>query len=346
MDPTAIGKLATTDMETHTGDTYGGAGYALAFTWFGAVRFTKIIGDTQNNQKLITAFAPYASGQTTVPNAPPWPSGTAAVDQRAFGTLPLEIYLQNMDMADLTLGVARADAQWAMPDSNGITGDARYWADDMFMITGLQVAAYRATHDMKYLTRSATTMQAYFTALQQSGGLFWHTQTSKAYWGRANGWVASGMTELLLELPSGSVRDAIMAGYQKQIDGLLSVQVSGGTDDGMWRQVLDLTSAPVESSCTAMFTYALVNGVRNGWLTDPKYAAAARRGWLAIANKTNSSGKLADVCPGTGAAPAGTLASQQQFYAGITFTTGDLHGQAPLLWAASALLRPDCPGVR
>jgi hypothetical protein len=24
----------------------------------------------------------------------------------------------------------------------------------------------------------------------------------------------------------------------------------------------------------------------------------------------------------------------------------DLHGQAPLLWAASALLRPDCPGVR
>ncbi|MBV9946798.1 MAG: glycoside hydrolase family 88 protein [Myxococcales bacterium] len=328
-------------METHTGDTYGGAGYSLVFTWFGALRFTKITRDTQNNQTLITAFEPYASGQTTVDN-----SATATVDFRAFGDLPLEIYLQNGDMRDLTLGLARADAQWVNTDSNGITKDARFWADDMFMITGLQVDAYRATKTSKYLDRSAKTMMAYFTALQQANGLFWHTMTSKAYWGRANGWVASGMTELLLELPAGSVRDAIMAGYKQQIDGLLPLQISGGADDGMWRQVLDLTSAPAESSCTAMFTYALVNGVRNGWLTDPKYSAAARRGWLAVANKTNSAGKLDKVCPGTGAAPAGTLASQQQFYATIALGLGDLHGQAPLLWTASALLRPDCPGVR
>jgi hypothetical protein len=344
-------------MLTHTGDTYGGAGYSLVFTWFGALRFTKITGDTTNNMALITAFAPYASGQTTVPNAPPWPNGTAAVDQRAFGTLPLEIYLQNMNMTDLTLGLARADAQWMSPSANGITMDARYWADDMFMITGLQVAAYRATKDPKYLTRSAQTMLAYLAALQQSDGLFWHTQTSKAYWGRANGWVAAGMTELLLELPAGTdgdagaLRDEVMAGYKKQMDGLLAVQVSagdGGADDGMWRQVLDVTTAPVESSCTAMFTYALVNGVRNGWLTDPKYSAAARRGWLAVANKTNSAGKLAQVCPGTSAAPAGTLASQQMFYDNLasTFALGDLHGQAPLLWSAAALLRPDCPGIR
>jgi rhamnogalacturonyl hydrolase YesR len=137
-----------------------------------------------------------------------------------------------------------------------------------------------------------------------------------------------------------------MAGYKKQMDGLLAVQVSGGNDDGMWRQVLDVSNAPVESSCTAMFTYALANGVKNGWLTDSKYSAAARKGWLAVANKTSSSGKLSNVCPGTGAAPSGSLSSQQQFYDTITFATGDMHGQAPLLWSAAALLRNDCPGVR
>jgi unsaturated rhamnogalacturonyl hydrolase len=339
--PADIGKLAVTNFKGHTGDDYGGAGYALGFSWYGALLVSKTTGDTANNTSLITAFEPYATGSKTVDN-----SASATVDYRAFGVLPLEIFIQNMDARCKTLGLARADQQWVSTTSDGITKDARYWADDMFMITGLQVMAYRATQDKKYLDRSALTMQAYVAALQQSDGLFWHTQTSKAYWGRANGWVASGMTELLLELPTGTVRDSIMTAYKKMMDGLLAVQISGGTDDGAWRQVLDLSSAPEESSCTAMFTYALVNGVRNGWLTDPKYAAAAKKGWVALGNKTDTSGKLDKVCPGTGAAPAGTLSSQQQFYATIALGKDDMHGQAPLMWAANALLRADCPGVR
>jgi rhamnogalacturonyl hydrolase YesR len=344
--PADIGKLATTDFKTHitniTASTYGGDGYSLIFSWFGALRFTSITGDTQNNMSLITSFEPYASGTVPAPDN----SATATVDTRAFGDLPLEIWQENMDARCKTLGLARADMQWATPNASGLTSDVRYWADDMFMITGLQVEAYRVTKDSKYLDRTAKTMMSYFAMLQQPDGLFWHTMTSKAYWGRANGWVAAGMTELLFELPAGATRDAIMAGYKKQMDGVLPLQVSGGADDGMWRQVLDLASSYPESSCTAMFTYALLNGVKNGWLTDPKYSAAARRGWLAVANKTGTNGKLASVCPGTGAAMAGTLASQQNFYATITPATGDLHGQAPLLWSAAALLRTDCPGVR
>jgi hypothetical protein len=45
------------------------------------------------------------------------------------------------------------------------------------------------------------------------------------------------MAELLLDLPAGSQRDMVMAGFKKMMDGLLPLQVSGGTDDGMWRQV-------------------------------------------------------------------------------------------------------------
>ncbi len=340
--PLDIGKLAVTNFKSHTGDAYGGAGYAWTFAYVASLQFTKLTADSTSNATLITGFERYASGSTAAPDN----SSTATVDDRAFGDLPLEIYMENQDDRSKKLGLDRADMQWAATTADGITKDARYWADDMFMITGLQVYAYRATKDMKYLTRMALTMKAYLAALQQSDGNFWHTKQSKAYWGRANGWVAAGMAELLQDLPAGADRDAVLAGYKKQMDGLLPLQITSGTDAGMWRQVLDLASSNPESSCTAMFTFALVTGIRNGWLTDPKYVTAAKNGWVALGNKTNSSGVLDRVCPGTGQADAGTLASQQAFYANITLGSNDQHGQAPLLWAARALIRPDCPGVR
>jgi unsaturated rhamnogalacturonyl hydrolase len=345
--PTEIGKLAVENFKSHTGDPYGGAGYAWTFAYVGSLQFTKLVGDSASNTKLIADFERYATGSTEAPNndPPPSPPG-ATVDDRAFGDLPLEIFIENQDERSKELGLDRADVQWSVTFDDGITRDARYWADDMFMITGLQVYAYRATQDVKYRDRAAKAMIAYLGALQQPDGHFWHTKQSKAYWGRANGWIAAGMTELLLELPAGAERDAIMAGYKKQMDALVGVQVASGADAGTWRQVLDLPSAQPESSCTAMFTFALVTGVRNGWLSDPKYATAAKNGWTALGNKTNSSGVLDKVCPGTGQADTGTIAQQQAFYTGIALGSNDQHGQAPLLWAARALLRPDCPGVR
>jgi unsaturated rhamnogalacturonyl hydrolase len=342
--PTEIGKAAVEVFKPHTGDSYGGAGYAWAFAYMGSLQLTKLTGDSASNSKLISDFERYASGRSAAPKngAPP----NATVDDRAFGDLPLEIFLENRDPRSEQLGLDRADVQWSVTTSDGITSDARYWADDMYMITGLQVYAYRASRDSKYLQRAAKAMIAYITVLQHPDGHFQHTRQSKAYWGRANGWVAAGMTELLLELPAGADRDRIMAAYKQQMDGLLAVQIASGTDAGSWRQVLDLPSANPESSCTAMFTFALVTGARNGWLTDPKYAAAARRGWLALGNKTSTSGILDQVCPGTGEAPAGSLAQQQKFYSDIKLHANDQHGQAPLMWTARALLRPDCSAVR
>jgi unsaturated rhamnogalacturonyl hydrolase len=334
--PVDIGKLAANEFVSHTSEAYH---YALALSWYGALRFARATGDQTLESSLVTAFEPWADGSNTVDN-------TSDVDKRVFGVLPFEIYLLNQDPRALKLGLDRADGQWVNTNSNGITTDARYWIDDMYMITGLQVMAYRATKDPKYLDRSATAMLSYLAALQQPNGLFWHTRQSKIHWGRGNGWVAVGMTELLLELPAGSVRDQIMAAFTQQMDALLAVQVTGGADDGMWRQVLNYDPAPVESSCTAMFTYALVNAAKNGWLTDSKYASAARRGWLALVAKTNSAGQLDLVCEGTGQPAPGDEATQRQYYLDRKLSLGDLHGQAPLLWCAAALLETGCPGLR
>jgi rhamnogalacturonyl hydrolase YesR len=347
--PADVGKAVVGAFLPRTQDVYGpsgdaGDGYAWTFGYFGSLQFTKTSGDTTTNAKLLSDYTK-AIGARPLPANPP-PDGSNQVDRRAFGDLPLEVFLQTQDAAAKKLGMDRADVQWSVTSSDGITRDARYWADDMFMITGLQVYAYRATKDKKYLDRAVLAMKAYFAKLQQADGLFNHTQQSKAYWGRANGWVAVGMAELLLELPLGADRDAIMAGYKKQMDALVKYQITSGNDPGAWNQVVDVTTLKPEMSCTAMFTFALATGVKNGWLTDPKYAAAARNGWLALGKRTSSGGQLDLVCPGTGQADAGSLASQQQFYMSIAFSANDNHGQAALIWAANALLRKDCPGVR
>ena len=188
--------------------------YAWTFSYFGC-RNTKTRRhhhERQAPQRL------HQGRELTAAASQPQTDGSNQVDRRASGDLPLEVFLQTQDAAAKMLGMDRSDMQWSVTSSDGITRDARDWIDDMFMITGLQVYAYRATKDRKYLDRAVLAMKAYFTKLQQADGLFNHTERSKAYWGRANGWVAAGMTELLLELPPGAIGDAIMAGYRKQMD--------------------------------------------------------------------------------------------------------------------------------
>ncbi len=208
--PADIGKLAVDNFKPRTSETYGGDGYAWTFGYVGSLQFTQTVGDTTNNEYLVSKFDCNQKG--------PDNGSTASVDTRAFGDLPLEIFIQTKKDTCKTLGLARADAQWSRTTGDGLTSDVRYWIDDMYMITSLQVFAYRATKDTKYLERTAKTMLSYITELQKNNdtktdGLFWHTKQSKAYWGRANGWVASGMTELLLDLPAGESRTKIMAAY-------------------------------------------------------------------------------------------------------------------------------------
>jgi len=200
----------------------------------------------------------------------------------------------------------------------------------MFMITILQVQAYRATGDKKYLDRAAQEMTAYLDKLQQPNGLFYHAPDAPFFWGRGNGWVAAGMTELLRSLPKNHPhRGRIMQAYLLMMKSLLELQ----GQDGMWRQLLDHPEAWPESSSTGMFTYAMITGVKEGWLNEKIYAPAARKGWIALVNQLEPNGDIRNVCEGTG------RKNDLNYYLERKRNTGDLHGQAPILWCASALLR-------
>jgi rhamnogalacturonyl hydrolase YesR len=160
--------------------------------------------------------------------------------------------------------------------------------------------------------------------------LFYHAPDVPFYWGRGDGWVAAGMAEMLRTLPADHPqRPRILAGYRKMMASLLRYQ----RKDGMWGQLIDREESWPESSSSAMFTFALITGVKNGWLEPATYGPAARRGWLGVVGYIDQNYDVTNVCEGTG------KENSLEYYLARKRRTGDFHGQAPILWAASALER-------
>ena len=305
----------------------GGPGritYPEVVTWYGALTFAQLTGNKDMTSRLTQRFEPFFSTEASLVPQP------VNVDSTVFGAVPFELYIETRDPRYLTLGQHFADTQWADPTPDGLSSQSRFWIDDMYMITLVEVQAYRATHDPKYLDRAALEMAAYLDKLQQPNGLFYHAPDVPFFWGRGDGWVAAGMAELLSSLPANHPQRAkIMAGYQKMMAALLKVQ----GQDGLWKQLLDHPEAWDETSCTGMFTFAMITGVKNGWLDKKIYGPAARKGWLGLVSKIDANGDISDVCEGT------NKKNDLNYYLTRARNTGDLHGQAPILWCASAFLR-------
>ena len=313
--------------------------YPEVCTWYGALTYAQLTGDKQLTDELIKRFEPLLSapGSDLIHHE-------RHVDYSMFGSLPLEIYIETKDPRYLELGKSMADTQWEPLPADvtvreglspsevpaGLTPETRYWIDDMYMITILQVQAYRATGDSKYLDRAALEMVAYLDKLQQPNGLFYHAPDVPFFWGRGDGWVAAGMSELLQSLPHNHPQRArILEGYRKMMGALLKYQGA----DGMWRQLIDHPEAWPETSSTGMFTFAMISGVKNGWLNEETYGPAARKAWLALAGYVDQNANVTSICVGTG------KKNDLEYYLMRPRHTGDMHGQAPVLWAASALLR-------
>jgi rhamnogalacturonyl hydrolase YesR len=298
--------------------------YAHVATWVGALQFAGVTRDEELKSRLVARFEPFLA-----PDAPRVPRSDH-VDADVFGALPLELYRQTHRYQYRLMGLAFADGQWDNPRPDGFTHQTRWWIDDMYMITALQLQAFRATGDARYRDRAAREMVAYLRRLQQPDGLFFHAPDVRFYWGRGDGWVAVGMAEMLRDLPEKHpLRKPILAAYRRMMATLLSHQAQ----NGMWRQLIDHPESWEETSSTAMFTYVFVTGVKNGWLPEETYGPAARKAWIALVGYLTPDGDLREVCVGTG------KKDDLQYYLDRPRAVGDGHGQAPMLWSATALLR-------
>jgi unsaturated rhamnogalacturonyl hydrolase len=310
--------------------------YPETCTWYGALTFAKQTGDKELTKKLAQRFEPLFGAQDTLIPKPDH------VDYTVFGSVPLELYMQTKDKRYLQVGQGIADKQWGPPEgprvkpeshefyNKGLTWQTRMWIDDMFMVTAVQAQAYRATGDKKYIERAAREMVLYLDSLQKPNGLFYHAPDVPYFWGRGDGWMAVGMAELLRSLPKDNPNhERIMKGYKTMMASLLKYQA----ESGMWRQLIDDPESWPETSCTGMFTFAMITGVKNGWLDAATYGPAARKGWLGLVSYINEDADIREVCEGT------NKKNDRQYYIDRKRNIGDLHGQAPILWCATALLR-------
>jgi rhamnogalacturonyl hydrolase YesR len=157
------------------------------------------------------------------------------------------------------------------------------------------------------------------------------------YWSRGNGWVMAALVRVLDELPAADAHRAqYIADFQAMAAALLLVQRS----DGFWNESLADPShcstiglagqdGP-ETSGTALFTYGLAWGIRNGHLDAARYGQALAKAWDGLATTAlQSDGLLGYVqstgdrpCTGRAALGAKTLADFDDYGVGCFLLAG------------------------
>jgi unsaturated rhamnogalacturonyl hydrolase len=342
-DPVRIGKIVGERFLTTGHQGFDGGKtpareitYSETCTWLGLFRYAECTGDTSMAKRLIDRFYPIFGPDRYLQPIPDH------VDHSVFGVIPMRIYAITNDSVFKVIGVWYADEQWNMNKqdeesekkhnllNSGLSWQTRYWVDDVYMISLLQSQAYQITGDTKYIDRAAHEVAVYIDKLQRPNGLFFHESQAPFYWGRGNGWVAAGLTELLDNLSIESpYYNKLLVAYQRMMATLLKYQKA----NGLWGQLIDDVDSWTETSGSAMFIYAMIKGVKRGWLKPEVYASKVRKAWMALCNHVNYNGDLDSVCEGT------NVGNNKEFYLNRHCILGDLHGQAPLVWCATALLQ-------
>lgn len=210
------------------------------------------------------------------------------------------------------------------------------WADDAYMSIPFLAQMGALSGDEKYFDDAATQMLDFSSHLfVPSAGLFthhWNTahpdDQPRYYWGRANGWCAMAMVELLDALPPDHPQRArILRLFRAHAQALASLQAG----DGLWHQMLDRTDTYTETSCSAMFTFALAHGVNSGWLDAGAYGPVAQAGWNGLTTRIDDQGHITGTCVGTG------YADDYVFYYHRPHVD-DIHGYGPVLLAGAEMI--------
>jgi rhamnogalacturonyl hydrolase YesR len=298
--------------------------YPEACTGYGAIAYAGIMKDDVLMTKLKERYLPYFVSDTIQ-----MPPVKLHVDAFACGIVPFEFAIRSGDEKWLDIGNAIANKQWEDTIPEGITGQTRWWIDDMFMVGTMQIQAFRATHNVVYLNRAAKFLVLYIEKLQQTDGLFLHAPDSPFRWGRGNGWVAVSIAEVLVSMPKNHpLRPKLLDGYKKMMAALLENQ----SPEGMWRQLIDNPESWPETSCTGMFAYSFMLGIKAGILDAKTYVPAVEKSWISLCGYIDKDTNVREICIGT------NKGFDVPYYLNRPRQTGDLHGQAPVLWMVKAFI--------
>jgi len=226
-----------------------------------------------------------------------------------------------------------ADGCWARKRPQPVS----LWADDFYMSIPFMAQMTRLTGDQKYVNDAAhhfvRASERLFNPRTQLYTHGWNENqpyNPQFYWGRANGWIAMAAVELLDVLPGNHPdRPRILELFQLHIQALASLQAP----NGMWRNLLDKNDSYEESSCTAMFVYAIAHAINEGWISPTSYGSVIQAGWNGLTTRVNVRGQVLDTCVGT------TFASDNVYYYHRPTSTDATHGVGPVIMAGAEMIR-------
>jgi unsaturated rhamnogalacturonyl hydrolase len=172
------------------------------------------------------------------------------------------------------------------------------------------------------------------------------TGCSSNFWGRAEGWYAMALVDVLDFLPTDHpARAQIIAALQKTAHGIAKWQ---DPQTGLWWQVMDQGGRKgnyQEATASAMFVYALAKGVNRGYLSR-SYVPAIEKGYAGIINNLikpdgDDRWSLTQCCSvaGLGGSPSDGKMRDGSFdyYVGEPVVNNDLKGIGPFILAGIEL---------
>jgi unsaturated rhamnogalacturonyl hydrolase len=165
------------------------------------------------------------------------------------------------------------------------------------------------------------------------------TGLSPHFWGRAMGWYAMALVDVLDFIPESHPRRAeILKILQEVAAGIVKHQ---DKKSGLWYQVLDQGKREgnyLESSVSSMFTYTLLKSVRKGYISK-KYMKPALKAYDGILRhfiRENENGtiSLTDVCSVAGLGGNPYRDGSFEYYISEPRRDNDPKGVGPFIFAS------------
>jgi rhamnogalacturonyl hydrolase YesR len=210
------------------------------------------------------------------------------------------------------------------------------WADDLYMGISFLCRMGEMTGDKKYFDDAVKQVINFHQYLfNANNGLMYHCWYSDeqrpgvAFWGRANGWAMLAQVDLLERLPKNHPkRNELIGLLKKHIVGISRYQSASG----LWHQLLDKVDSYLETSCSAMFTYAIARAVNMG-IIDKRFLIIALKGWEGVISKITSDGDVEGVSTGTG------TSDELIHYYTRPAPLNDVHGIGAVILAGTEIIR-------
>ena len=179
-------------------------------------------------------------------------------------------------------------------------------------------------------------------AWDESRSMFWcdpETGLSEHAWGRATGWYAIALVEVLDYMPKEH------PGHQELVDQLnylLEVLPKwADPQTGMWYQVLDCPEREgnyQEATCSIMFTYAFLKGLRRGYIdrSHEEYILGLYPKFIDrfICENADGTISMTDCCAVGGLGGKQMRKGDFEYYLSEPIIENDCKGVGPFIWAS------------